>query len=249
MAAISANRPWNLQSFIDSLVVELDKARDTLAVKAYSRPLSYSVKDVDLDLQIFPQFDGQEVKFVTAQPGESGASGLKLQIASITARGIKETSADPMTKDDVSINDLDGIPDDTKASLEKLGIKSAKDLQRVEERNVDIAKVTDKKLDYRDLANVINKARRRQAAPTVSKVDIAHAQGHAVLTVAGDNLSIAKSLSEFPIARLDGERVEVLSASETDVRLRLDPRRLGRGSSRLEIALDPFAVVKLDLEA
>jgi hypothetical protein len=249
MSSVSVNRPWSLQSFVDSLVVELDRARDTLAVKALNRPLSYSVKDLDLDLQIFPQFDGEEVTFVTARPGESGASGLKLQIASITARGIKETSADPMTRDDVSITELDGIDDKAKASLQKLGIKSAKDLERVEERNVDIEKVTDKKLDYRELANVINKARRRQVAPSVSRVNIAHATDGAILSLAGENLAIARSLPEFPIALLDGERVDVLSASERNVELRIDPRRLLGGPRRLEIALDPFAVLTMDLTA
>lgn len=42
------NRAWNLESFVDALVVELDKTRETLAVKAVNRPLSYSVKDLSL---------------------------------------------------------------------------------------------------------------------------------------------------------------------------------------------------------
>ena len=37
MPAASANRAWDLESFLDSLIVELDKARDTLAVKAVNQ--------------------------------------------------------------------------------------------------------------------------------------------------------------------------------------------------------------------
>lgn len=249
MSAASANVPWNLESFLDSLIVELDKARDTLAVKAMSRPLTYSVQDVDLELQIFPQFDGDQVRFVTAQPGEEGSSGLRIQLGSITARSIKETTSEPVGRDDVSIEMLDDIDEEAKASLRKLGVKSGKDLERLEERNVDLEKVTNNKLDYGSLARVINKARRRDVAPSVSKVGMSQSGGQPVLAVEGDNLVIATSLPEFPIAMLDGERVEVVSSSLSDVRLRVDPKRLKGRSSKLEIALDPFAVVSMELNA
>ena len=51
------NRPWNLESFLNSLIFELDKAQDTLSVKGLNRKLTYTVKDVALDLQIFPEYD------------------------------------------------------------------------------------------------------------------------------------------------------------------------------------------------
>ena len=63
------NTAWQLEDFVDSLVVELDKTRETLAVKAINKPLSYTVKDLALDLNIFPSYDGDQVPFVTAQPG------------------------------------------------------------------------------------------------------------------------------------------------------------------------------------
>lgn len=244
----SANRPWNLEAFLDSLIVELDRARDTLAVKGVTRPLTYSVQDLDLELQIFPQYDGDQVRFVTAQPGDVGASGLKIQLGSITSRSIKETTREPITKDDVSIELLD-IDEEAKRELRKIGVNSAKDLERIEERNVDLEKVTDKKLDYGNLAGVINKARRREVAPAVHKVGVAKSADGPVLTVSGDNLAIATSMPGFPIAMIDGRRVEVVDSSPEGVRLRVDPERLRGRSSRLEIALDPFAVVSMELKA
>jgi hypothetical protein len=249
MATASLNRPWNLEAFLDSLIVELDKARDTLAVKAVTRPLTYSVQDVDLQLQIFPQFDGEQVKFVTAQPGQQGASGLKIQLGSITARSIKETAPEPITRDDVSIESLDDIDEEAKASLRKLGIKSGRDLERMEERDVDLEKATNKKLDYGNLASIINKARRRQVAPSVSKVGVSKVQGAPVLNVRGENLVIGHSVPEFPIALLNGERVEVLAANDRDIQLRVDPSTLAGRANKLEIALDPFAVVAMELNA
>ena len=85
------NTSWSLESFLDSLVVELDKARETLAVKAINRPLTYTVKDMSLDLQIFPSFDGEDVKFLTAQPGQLGASKISVQVASSTDQQVRAT--------------------------------------------------------------------------------------------------------------------------------------------------------------
>jgi hypothetical protein len=247
MATASANRPWDMKSFLDSLTVELDKARDVLAVKAVTRPLTYSVQDVGLQLQVFPQYDGDQVKFLTAQPGESGASELKIQLGSITARSIKETTNDPIQRDDVPLADLEGIDEETKKSLEKVGVKSARDIERMEERNVDLQKVTDSKLDYGGLANVINKARRRTLPPSVKHVAVEQSHGERVLAVTGENLAVAGSLADFPVARLDGRRVEVKSSSPQSVELRVDPRELEGRARKLEIALDPFAVVSMDV--
>jgi hypothetical protein len=250
MSALSAaNHPWNLEAFLDSLIVELDKARDTLAVKALTRPLTYSVQDIELELQCFPVFDGDEVRFVTAQPGQEGASKLGVQLGSITARSIKETTSDPITRDDVSIELLDDIDDESKASLRKLGIKSGRDLERVEERDVDLENVTKKKLDYGNLASIINKARRRQVAPTISRVGLARSQGETLLAVEGSNLVLAQSEGPFPIALLDGEPVEVVRATDRGVYLKVDPERLAGKASELQIALDRFATMTLELKA
>lgn len=249
MATASANHPWDMKAFLDSLTVELDKARDVLAIKAVTRPLTYSVQDVGLDLQVFPQYDGEQVKFLTAQPGDSGASGLKIQLGSITARSIRETTSDPMRRDDVPIDEIEGIDDATKRSLETVGVKSARDIERMEERNVDLEKVTKSKLDYGGLANVINKARRRDLPPTVKHVAVGTSEGEPVLAVSGENLAVAESLSSFPVAQLDGRHLEVVSASPERLELRLDPATLEGRVAKLEIALDPFAVVSMDLHA
>jgi hypothetical protein len=247
MATAGANRPWDMKSFLNSLTVELDKALDVLAVKAVTRPLTYSVQDVGLQLQVFPQYDGDQVKFLTAQPNQSGASELKIQLGSITARSIKETTSDPMQRDDVPLDDLEGIDEETKKSLEKVGVKSARDLERMEERNVDLEKVTDSKLDYGGLANVISKARRRTLPPSVKHVAVQQSDGGRVLAVSGENLALAGSLADFPVARLDGRRVEVMSSSPQSVELRVDPGELEGRARKLEIALDPFAVVSMDV--
>ena len=69
------NTAWQLEDFVDSLVVDLDKTRETLAIKAINKPLSYTVKELALDLNIFPSYDGDQVKFITAQPGQQDIDG------------------------------------------------------------------------------------------------------------------------------------------------------------------------------
>src|SRR5829696_1156624 len=95
------NTGWQLEDFVDSLVVELDKTRETLAVKAINKPLSYTVKEMTLDLNIFPSYDGDRVKFITAQPGQQGASKVTIQLGSITDQQVRATTKVPSAKDDI----------------------------------------------------------------------------------------------------------------------------------------------------
>lgn len=273
----SANQAWNLESFLDSLIVELDKAQDTLSFKGITRRLTYTVKDVGLDLQIFPQFDGRKVKFVTAQPGDSGASKISIQLGSITDRQIKETTKAPLSKDDVSLEDVEGLDNEVKDSLRKVGITSADDLERIENRNVDVEKVVKHKtggeeggakpeVDYVNLARLIKKAKRnRQFTPRVMAVDLEHDSGRRVLAVHGKNLALGNADAptsrrtfgspmtfgeerEFPMAVLDDEAVEVLAASESHLRLAIPPGKLHDGPAVLKVALDPYAVITMEIK-
>lgn len=244
-----SNQAWNLEEFVDALVLELDKAQDTLAVKGHAgtRKLSYSVKDVALDLNIFPSYDGNEVRFTTAQPGEAGASKISMQLGSISENLIKETTKKPISRDDVSIEAIEGIDDDTKRSLQKIGINSARDIEKIERKNVDLEKVSKNKISFKGLADLINKARRRKLAPTVKKVSVAKSANKAELLVQGENLMLASSFEAFPIALLNNAKAEVLSASEHELRLRVDEANLLNTSNELKVALDPFAVFRLEL--
>jgi hypothetical protein len=243
------NASWNLESFLDSLIFELDKAQDTLSVKGLNRKLTYTVKDISLDLQIFPEFDGDTVRFTTAKPGEAGASKVSFQLGSIRDSQIREVTRSPMSKDDISLDDVN-IPAPQRKELRRLGIQSAEDLRRtVEEKNVDLEKVNDKmKVDYKGLANLINKTHRKQLPPNVAKVSVAKSQGDTILTLEGDNLAIASSLDQYPVAVLNNETVEVLSANKNQLRLRVSQQHLQNSSNQLQIALDPYAIVTMNLQ-
>jgi len=246
--ANSNNRSWNLESFLDSLIFELDKAQDTLSVKGLNRKLTYTVKDVSLDLQIFPEYDGDTVRFVTAQPGETGASRVTFQLGSIRDHQIQEVARRPLTRNDITLEDVN-LPEPEKRELKKLGIRSAEDLRRtIEEQNVDLEKVTDSKVNYQGLANLINQSRRQKLAPTVSKASISKAQGKTILTLEGDNLAIAQAIDQFPVAAINDEPVEVISANAKELKIQVNDTHLQGQGHQLKVALDPYAIVTMNLQ-
>lgn len=251
MPTSEKNRPWGLEAFLDSLVKNLDDWQETLAVKGITRPLTYTIQDVALELQCFPQFDGNEVRFVTAGPGEPGASNLRFQLGSISASSIRDTAPKPVSRDEVMIEKLDELPSEAKEKLNRLGVKTESDLRRMEERNVDLDAVTGGAIgDYSDLANAINRAKRARMSPGVRKAEMASAVSAPeapMLTLHGEHLYVDARDARFPIATVDGREVPVVEASPEHVVIRL-PRRPSRSQPmRVDLALDAFAVISMEL--
>ncbi len=251
--AVSA--PWNLENFLDSLILELDKAQDTLALKGITRKLTYTVKDVAFDLHLFPSYEDGKLKFLMAKPGDEGGSRISFQLGSITDRQIRESANEPISRDDISLDKLEGIDDEVRDSLRKVGVHSTRDLERLDQRNVNVEKVVEdktrgaKKLDYSDLANIINKARRRKFAPQLSAAQGAAAPEGIDLTLRGNNLLLPGTRdARFPIALLNGQPVEVVSATHDALQVRIPEARLKAGANRLAIALDPYAVINMEIK-
>ena len=241
---MAENAAWQLEDFVDSLVVELDRTRETLAVKAINNPLSYTVKEVALDLNIFPTFDGDRVSFVTAQPGQQGSSKVSIQLNSITDQQIRATTKAPIArKGDLALKDMP-VAKATRQKLERLGVSSVDDLKQIQQRNVDLKRVTDD-VDYSSLANQINQGRRADSPPVISGVSVSTSDGHPALVVRGQRLAIDQSFP--PVAVVNQRLAEVLAARPDEVRIGL-PRthRLGR-DNELILTFDPYAVVRLNL--
>jgi hypothetical protein len=247
VASDAARKGWTLKSFLDSLTLELDRAQETLAVKGLTRRLTYTVRDLALDLQLFPDFDGEELRFTTAQPGESGAARVSLQLGSITDRQIRESTREPRRKDDLAIELVDDLDPKVKKSLQKLGVSSVGDLERMEKANVDLDKVTDEKIDYGDLARMIQRSKRRSLAPRVAGASLSSDGGRALLTIDGEHLAAANALPDFPRAVLGDQVLTVRSAAPSALVFEIDRAALPTEPTTLHIALDPYAVVRMNL--
>jgi len=239
---------WKLNSFLDSLILELDRAQDTLALKGINRRLTYTVKDLNLELQLFPDFDGKDLRFTTAAPGESGAAKIAFQLGSITDRQIRETTREPPTVDDITIDVVDDIDDQTKQELQRIGVTTVRDIERMERGKVDLKRAGGS-VDYTKLANIINRTKRRQNAPSVAKALLVEAEGSKHLWLEGSNLAIAASSDEFPLASINGVPVRIVAASARDVRMAIDSGVLRDGVNELRVALDPYAVITLEVHA
>jgi hypothetical protein len=245
---MAANAAWHLEDFVDSLVVELDKTRETLAVKAINKPLTYTVKEVALDLNIFPSYDGDQVRFVTAQPGEQGASKVSIQLNSITDQQVRATTKVPVAaKDDTPIEDID-VDKATKTKLRRLGVGSVDDLKAIERKNVDLRRVSDDEIDYSKLSNQIRKSRRGETPPRITGVSLSRDDDAGrCLVVSGRNLAVDPAFR--PVAVVNGRLAEVLSSSIDELRIQLDDAHSLKRDNEVVMTFDPFAVVKVNVRA
>lgn len=234
------NTAWQLEDFVDSLVVELDKTRETLAVKAINKPLTYTVKEMTLDLNIFPSYDGDRVSFVTAQPGQQGASKVSIQLGSITDQQVRATTKVPETRNDVRIDAID-VDQPTKKKLRKLGVQSVGDLKQIEKKNVNLQNFSDETIDFNKLASRI----RAYHPPVVRAVSLDLDEEHRpVLTVRGENLVVDGKFS--PVAVVNQTLAEVQSWSEQEMRIQVGKEHAISQSNEIVLTVDPYAVIKVN---
>jgi hypothetical protein len=241
------NTSWQLEDFVDSLVVELDKTRETLAVKAINKPLSYTVKEVALDLNIFPTYDGDQVTFITAQPGQTGSSKVSIQLGSITDQQVRATSKLPESKNEVALAELP-VDKKTKKQLRKLGVRSSEDLKEIQRKNVDLQQISENTIDYRNLAGEIERSRRMKRPPKVSAAVLSRDEhGTPALSIQGENLSMNARFQ--PVAVVNDTLAEVLSYDDHELRLQItDAHRLS-DDNEVVLTLDPFAILKVKVKA
>jgi hypothetical protein len=240
------NTAWQLEDFVDSLVVQLDKTRETLAVKAINKPLSYTVKEMALDLNIFPSYDGDQVEFITAQPGQQGASKVTIQLSSITDQQVRATTKVPGAKNDINIDEID-VDKATKKQLRKLGVNSIDDLKQIEQKNVDLQKVSDNEIDYRTLANKIQKAKRNQTPPRVNAVSLSTDEDKTpYLLIQGENLAIDPKFP--PVAVVNQALAEVMTCNDKEVKIQVSRDHNLSDSNEVILTFDPFAIIKVNVK-
>lgn len=241
------NQAWKLESFLDAIVMELDKARETLAIKAVNKPLNYAVKDLAIELQTFPTYDGDDVRFVTAQPGQTGASKISVQLGSITDQQVRATSKEPPSKSDVQIADAK-IEPSMKNELRKLGVTSVSDLERIDRENIDLAKVPERNLDPGAIANLIRQRSRDRTPPVIKRATLSRAaDGRRRLTLSGQALAL--SAEHQPEAVVDGRQQRVVRAAPDAIEVELDAAAEAHGARDVVLALDPYCVLRVELKS
>ncbi|HVI43987.1 MAG TPA: hypothetical protein VM802_03940 [Chitinophaga sp.] len=239
------NKYWNLEDFVDSLVVELDKTRETLAIKAINKPLTYTVKDLAIDLNIFPTYDGDQIRFITAQPGQQGASKVNIQLGSITDQQVRATTKISGLKNDTKIDEIEVDPK-TKKTLRKMGVSSVDDLKEIEKKQVDIQRASDNEIDYKTLANQIQKSRRSMTPPKVSAVSLSLDDNkRPYLHIKGENFTLDPQYP--PVTVINNSLAEVMDFSPNEIKVLLDRQHIAKGDSELIMTFDPYTLVKMNI--
>jgi hypothetical protein len=120
-----------VEDFINAITSQLDRVQDALRLKAINRPLTYALKDLALDLQVFVELDGQgDVRFRTSGPNETGSSTVRLSFTTITKPMIEENTISLAMTRSPSLSEI-GLDEEERKRLEQLGVRNAAQLERL----------------------------------------------------------------------------------------------------------------------
>ena len=97
-----------LEDFIQAVQSQLDNAQAAMAVKARNQnlPLTFAIKDINLDLRAHVEFTDSEIRIRPAAAGEKEVSAFHLVFTAITRPAIEENAITFSTDDDQPLEDL-----------------------------------------------------------------------------------------------------------------------------------------------
>lgn len=120
-----------VEDFINAITAQLDRVQDALRLKAVNRPLTYALKDIALDLQVFVELDAQgNVRFRSSGANETGASTIRLGFTTITKPMIEENTISLAMTKGAHLEDL-GLAEEEARRLEQIGVRNAAQLQEL----------------------------------------------------------------------------------------------------------------------
>jgi hypothetical protein len=225
-----------LEQFIQALTSQLDRAQNTMALKARAGlPLTFAVKDLTLDLRTHVEMVNSVVRIRPAGPGEGDASTLHLALTTITRPMIEEnTYSQAAAADEPSIKEALGkeISDEEQRRLEWAGIHTVSQLRSVQKQGGEgaIERVADIPV------NRLRAALARASEPLITHValhpmPLGEAEGSALLRIHGHNLV----QDGQPAVRINGELIPVLRATPRELIVAALPHHTG-GNVTVETA-------------
>ena len=206
-----------IEQFIQALTSQLDRAQDALRLKAVSRPLTFAVKDLTLDLRSHLEIVGSVVRIRPAGPNDAEASTIHLSLTTITRPMIEENTVQFSAADEPSLKEVlgDDISEDDERRLEWAGVHTVSQLREVQQRN---GEETLQKYTQLPVGR-LRAALMRAAQPRVTRImsehlDNGNGNGSApLLRIRGLNLMRDRQ----PEVRIGGEKVPVLQANEREL--------------------------------
>jgi len=128
---VASDQSFPVEEFIDAITSQLDRVQDALRLKAVNRPLTYALKDLELELKVYVELDERgQVRFRTSGPNESGASTVHLSFTTITKPMIEENTVSLATSKSPTLQEVGFAPEEQRR-LERLGVRSVAQLERL----------------------------------------------------------------------------------------------------------------------
>ncbi len=211
-----------LEDFIQAVQSQLDNAQAAMALKARNAnlPLTFAIKDINLDLRAHVEFANSEIRIRPASAGEVEASLFHLVFTTITRPAIEENARSLADDDDdQSLDEIEELSQEERKRLQWAGVRTIRQLQDVEETNRvgAVGRVTNLPLDR------LRRALNRASAPLVERVEpVASGEdglgesGRPLLRVIGRNLI---RQGEFPDVRIGNRPVSILKSSKEELLL------------------------------
>lgn len=138
-----------VEDFLGAITSQLDRTQDALKLKAVNRPLTYAIKDFDMELKVFVDMDQEgKVRFRPPAVGETGASSIKIGFTTITRPMIEENTVEMALTRSPTLAEA-GVPEEERRRLERLGVRNTAELQRLRSRagTDGIARMSDVPVD------------------------------------------------------------------------------------------------------
>ncbi|MEO3712642.1 hypothetical protein [Roseateles flavus] len=216
--------------FIQALTLQLDKAQAAMALKARvgKLPLTFAVKDVQLDLRAFVRMVEEDVWVRPAGPGEAEASSIKLALTTVTKPMIDENAVSYEAHDaKLDLKEALGerISTEEQRQLERIGVHTIQQLQELKKSaGADVvARLA------RMPVNRLQQAMMAATAPRVQRVDSAPAVGDEGGARSRVTLSTPSLKSgRLPQVRVNGQRLPVRQAEAMALELSVDPEHMGQ---------------------
>jgi len=128
---------YPVEDFLEAITAQLDKTQDALRLKAINRPLTFALKDFELDLKVFVEMDADgQIRFRPSGPNEAGASTVRIGFTTITRPMIEENTISLEQTQSPTLDEV-GLEPQEQKRLERLGVRNAVQLRRLEEQAGD----------------------------------------------------------------------------------------------------------------
>lgn len=123
---------YPIEDFLEAITAQLDQTQDALRLKAVNRPMTFALKDFNVDLKVFVEMDqGGRVTFRPAGPNEEGASTVSIGFTTITRPMIEENTISMAMAQAPTLDEL-GLKGDEQRQLAKIGVRNAAQLKSLQ---------------------------------------------------------------------------------------------------------------------